>query len=40
MNGIQLGNVIEPEIVAGKWKQFFEVWNSGTANSIDIAILN
>lgn len=40
VNGIQLGNVIQPEVSSGAWKQFYELWNSGASTTIDVAILN
>ncbi|MBQ0016168.1 MAG: hypothetical protein KBT04_04225, partial [Bacteroidales bacterium] len=40
INGQQLGSVFTPSPTMGQWKQFYQVWNSGSNTSATITLLN
>ena len=40
INGVQLGNIFSAPPSLNEWRQFYVLWNSGTATSATITILN
>ncbi|MEN0003295.1 MAG: PKD domain-containing protein, partial [Bacteroidota bacterium] len=40
INGVQIGDVINPTSAICNWQQFFAVWNSGSATTAEICLSN